>query len=167
MESPVCVVGYYREVTIPALPDTVSVQLDSRTEVRDSATTTNGSKQHTRRLKALEDRPAVFRTGGAARPVLGSFPLRGMRLRFSTETGAYEIHNPVIVDTSANVRISFEILIGGACFDNGSVVKEIFVPSDLDDSSSMVLTYLKSGDAGSLCHRVRIFQGDYQIAYFQ
>ena len=56
IESPVCVVGFYREVTLPALPISTTLQLDNRIEVQSTTTQPDGSTLRTLRLNTLEDR---------------------------------------------------------------------------------------------------------------
>jgi hypothetical protein len=173
IESPVCVVGFYREVTLPALPDGVTLQLDNRIEIQGSTS----NQRPILRLNTLEDRAALFRVGGGTGPILTPLPFRAMRVRSGDETGlkyarglgsdSYDIQMPVIVDGGDSTQLQYEIFIGGVVFDNGSCAKAISIPADLDGIGSYLLHFYKTGGSGSVCHRIKIVQGPIKIAYFQ
>lgn len=178
IESPVCVVGYHREVEIPALPTGVALQFDHRLEIRDTINTSSGGQLHTLRLNSLDDRPAVFRVGTATGPVLGVLPFRAMRIRDASETtmsfveelgaNAYHVMMPVIVDgLYPDVVLKYEIFIAGVTFDDGTLVKPLLVPGDFTPEGEHTLHFYKSGTSGSSCHRLAVWQGTQRIAYRQ
>jgi len=177
IESPVCVVGYYREVTIPALSTGVTLQLDNRIEIRSTTTYPVGSQLHVFRLNTLEDRQAVFRLSGNSGPILKVLPFKFMRVRSGDKTGlryasglgpdSYNIEMPVVVDGGDSTLLQFEIFISGVVFDNGGLANGISIPTDLDGSGSYLLHFYKTGSSGSVCHRIKIVQGAIKIAYFQ
>jgi transcriptional antiterminator Rof (Rho-off) len=176
VESPVCVVGHYREITIPALPAGVTLQLDHRIEIRGSTAYPAGSQLHILRLNTLDDRLAVFRLGGTTGTIMKTLPLRAMRIRDAEETavfyavslggGSHVMKMPVIVDgTISDIALRYEIFIGGVVFEDGSTTVDLD-GALFESGNSYILNFLKSGSSGSNCSRLRIFQNEKQIAYF-
>jgi len=178
LESPVCVLGHYREVTIPALPTGVSLQLDKRIEIGGTTTYPAGSQLHILRLNTMDDRQSVIRLGGLTGPIVASQPFRAMRIRDASQTAVFygaaldpnswELKMPVIVDgLCPETTIRYEIFIGGVTFDDGSLIKIISLPTDGDPEGATILTFYKESDTGSICHRKQVFQGEKRIGYFQ
>lgn len=103
--------------------------------------------------------------------------MRAVRIRYGDDTSyryvgsfgaaSYVIETPVIVDGVGSARLEFEIFIGGVTFDDGSLGKLIEIPSDLNAFGEYLLHFYKIGDSGSICHRLKIFQGGVRIAYYQ
>jgi len=170
LESPVCVVGSYREVDIPALPAGVSLHLDERIQISGTTTNPGGSQLHLLRLNSLDDRTGVFRLGGTSGPVLSALPFRTMRMRTSSETvvlaktnlgdNTWDVVMPVIVDGLYDgVTISYDIFIGGVTFDDGLLSKTLAVPGDFSQQGECLLHFLKTGLSGSNCYNASIWQG--------
>ena len=154
IESPVCVVGYYREVNIPALPNGVTLQFDNRIEIRSTTTYPAGSKLDVLRLSTLEDRSAVYRLGGSTGPIMGILPFRAMRIRESEKTGVmyvkdlgnntWDLEMPIIVDgRNSSVSLKYEIFLGGVTFDDGSSKKTLTFPTDINQKGDYTLHFTK------------------------
>ncbi|MFT3990265.1 MAG: PA14 domain-containing protein [Luteolibacter sp.] len=176
IDSPVSVVGFFREMTIPPLEEGVSLQLDSRMEVRGMTDDTEGGKKYDYRLNSLEERTLVTRLGGSNGPILQALPLRVTRIRMGSQTGAIIQDNSteelsyvkmaVIVDNLyPEVKVECKIVIGGVIFDDGSLVKILTLPEDFSASGEGELNFIKSGNAGSNCHKTWIWHADQKIAY--
>jgi PA14 domain len=176
IESPVCVVGALRELEIPALPGSVTLQLDSGLVIRDTVTLPDGGNCYILNLPTLGDLPAVTRIGTTG-PILGSIPFRMMRLRTTAQTGVFvggqidpstvDIHMPVIVDgLYAGTKIDFRIFIGGVTFDDGTIRKSLIMPGSVNADGECLIHFYKTGSSGSNCHRIDIFQGVQKIACY-
>jgi hypothetical protein len=179
MENPVCVVGFYREVKIPALPTGVNLQLDQRIDIQ-SATTVASTENQDRilRLNTLEERSAVFRLGGTLGPILHALFFKATRIRSGSETANYfasdldnntwEVVMPIVVDGNyPETTLSLEIFIGGVVFDDGLRTRVLLPGSYPVPQWSELIHFYKAGNVGSNCHRTSISQGNIRIAYFQ
>lgn len=178
MESPVCVLGFYRTVNFPALPAGVSLQLDPRIEVRENAAISGGGTQSTLRLTTMDDRSAVFRAGGATGPILSTVPFRIMRVRDADETAVtlagkiasnqYKITMPVVVDGNyPGTSVIYDIFVGGVTFDDGTLQRTLLPGSSPAFGWDMTLLFYKAGLSGSNCHRASVWQGTRRIAFRQ
>jgi PKD repeat protein len=178
VESPVCVVGCYREVSIPALPNGVSLQLDNRIETRGTTTYPAGGQLHILRLNTLEDRTSVFRIGGTSGPILNTLPFHFMGVRTGSKTvvmfaadlgnNTWDVEMPVIIDgIRPEITLAVEIIIGGVTFDNGSLQKTLAYPADVSPEGDSLLHFYKTSTSGSNCHRIKVSQDQTIIAYFQ
>ena len=178
LESPVCVVGYYREVSIPPFPPGISLQLDNRIDILRTTEYPAGSQLHILRLDTLEDRPSAFRLGGTSGPVMGILPFRTMRIRdagetanfFSDELGnnTWEVTMPIVVNGNhQGTSITFDIFIGGVVFDDGLLTRTLHPGAYSEFEWSELLKFYKAGNAGANCYRTSVWQGSLRIAYFQ
>jgi len=178
MESPITVVGQYRDVDIPALPNGVVHQLDSRLEIQGTPTDGTGAEHHVLRNNTLSDRAAAFRLGGTTGPILATVPYRAMRVRSGGDTivmfkenlgnNTYAAIMPVIVNgLHEDASVKFDIFISGVFFGDGSRIKTLELPEDFSAEGETVLNFIKAGTAGSNCHRTSIWQSGKRIAYFQ
>jgi len=178
MESPICVMGQYRDVDIPALPDGVVHQLDSRLEIQGTTTDGTGAEHHVLRTNTLSDRTATFRLGGSTGPILATVPYRAMRVRSAGDTtvliqenvgnDTYKVMMPVIVNgLHPDAAVKFDIFISGVFFDDGSRSKTLQYPDTLSAEGEATLNFLKASTVGSNCHRTSVWQGEKRIAYFQ
>ena len=178
IESPVCVVGHYREVSIPALPTGVTLQLDHRIQIQGTTTYSAGSQLHVLRLNTLEARSSIFRLGGVSGPVLKAVSFRPMRVRAAGETANYfgadlgnntwDVVMPIVVDGNyQGTSLTLDIFIGGVVFDDGSLTRTLVPESHPEFHWSELLHFYKTGTSGSNCHRTSIWQGGTRIAYFQ
>ena len=177
IESPVCVVDFYREVNIPALSPGVSLQLDSRIEIGDIAYSAGGQRL-TLRLNSLENRSSVFRLGENTGPIVSSLPFRAMRVRSgsqtsllitkSSPTGWTQAIMPIMIDGSwPDTVVKMEIFIGGVTFDDGSLTRSINPAAECDAFGVNRLVFYRTGSVGSVCHRISIWQGSNRIAWKQ
>jgi hypothetical protein len=177
VESPICVVGFDREVEIPTLGDEVCLQMDRRIDIASTGPVSSGGKVHTLRLNTPENRISAFRLQGMAGPILGILPFRAMRVRSGSETSltsleaTEEINRvamPVMIDGLwSDAVVNIEIFIGGVTFDDGSLVRTIHPASDCDGFGVANVEFLKTGFSGSACHRVAVWQGAKRVAWKQ
>jgi len=176
VDDPICVFGQYRAVDMPSAANGVVHQLDSRLELQNS-TIAQDKQTYVLRNNTPADRVGIFRAGGFEGPVLGAATFRNMRIRYADETSikygvflgndTYRIEMPVIVDSGAPARMEFEIFISGVIFENGTLKETLEFPSDFDADGKRSVLFLKAGDYGSICHRLKVFQGGVKIAHFQ
>jgi PA14 domain len=175
IESPVCVLGHYREVTTPPLSAGISLQMDKRIDVHTTIARPDGGAIHTLRLANLRDFQVVTRIGTTG-PILGTLPFRAMRVRSADSTAVFrrgslgndtwDIGMPVIVDNPCSgIVLKFDIFIGGVTFDDGTISKVILVPDDLTPEGECQLGFIKVGSDGSNCHRLGIWQGLNRLSY--
>jgi hypothetical protein len=178
MESPICVMGQFREVDVPTLPSGVIHQLDFRLEIQGTTTDNTGAEHHILRNSTLSDRAAAFRLGSTTGPVLATVPYRAMRVRSAGDTtiliqenvgdDTYKVMMPVTVNgLHTDAAIKFDIFIGGVFFDDGSRSKTLQFPQTISFEGEATLYFLKAGTSGSNCHRTSIWQSGKRIAYFQ
>lgn len=174
IDSPVCVPGHFRPWDLPALPDGVELEIDSRILVRDIIDLGEGATRYMIAIDAPETRYAQLRMKDG--PILSSIPIRSMTLRDAEETsvayvrdfddGSYQVDMPVVVSQMwPDVRVHHHIFLAGVTFNTGEVDND-FYADDFDELGQALITFIKTGSDGSACHRTSIFQGDVRIALF-
>ena len=137
-----------------------------------------GSQLHILRLNTLEDRPSVIRLGGITGPIMTFLPFRAMRVRSGQRTALYysgmlgdnqwDVTMPVLVDGNfEGTSITYEIIIGGVTFDDGSLFRTLLPGSQAELRWAEEMHFHKIGTAGSNCYRTSINQGNTRIAYTQ
>lgn len=177
IESPACVIGYYREVRIPSLPNGPYLQFDERLDIREILPNSDGSTTYTLRMNDLADIAMMYRLGGVTGPILGRMRLTPMRVRSGSDTaviyGAGPVSNtwnvkiPIIVDGARpDVELKYEIYIAGVTFDDGTLNKTLTY-NDLNSEGEATLNLYKTGTAGSSCYRCKIVQNGGMIAFYQ
>ncbi len=176
IEKAICVVGAKREFEVPALQNGVTLELDLGLIVFETVQKSDGGKCYTLQLPTLGDLCAVTRIGPNG-PVISSIPFYMMRLRTTGQTGVFSvgqvdattqnIQMPVLVDgLYSGTKIDFEIFIGGVTFDDGTISKSLRIPDDVSSDGQALLHFYKTGDSGSVCHRINVFQTSQKIASF-
>jgi PA14 domain/Bacterial TSP3 repeat len=170
IESPVCVVDYYREVTIPALPTGVTLQLDNRIDIQSSSARPEGSILHTLRLNTLNDLPTLLRLGLNG-PVLTNLPFRAMRVRtggsYSGKTVGLNVWEVFTSGAVSGMILKYDILIGGVTFEDGLTQKILTSADEINETGEFTLTFYKASQYGSNCFRSSVWQGSKKIAYYQ
>jgi F5/8 type C domain/PA14 domain len=162
--APLCVTGYPRLWTHPALPAGVSLQIDDRMSYYlASANTYNISS-------AVAQHEAMIIRHTATGFIIGSSHIKNVSLRTSAATGnkllsytathtEYEL--PIVVTgdlSSAEIRCN--TLIGGVTFTDGTSVKSLYT-TDFDVMGTASYSMKITNGSHSNCHRISVwYNGD-------
>ncbi|MES2996825.1 MAG: discoidin domain-containing protein [Verrucomicrobiota bacterium] len=168
IEAPLCIVGYPRQWTHPALPNGASLQIDSNvTKWQETTGNTWMIGTHT-----PVNQPLLVR-GGTNGLILDSSEVRSASVRTSDLTGSFALEEyqgglivatPVVVfGDKGNIEITFNILISGVIFDNGATSK-ILELNEFDAHGQYLLIMRKSNFSHSNCHNVVVKQSNTVIA---
>lgn len=176
IESPVCVAGFWREWDIPLLPAGTSLEIDERLQIRETIDLGAAGTRYIIKSETSDDLHALIRQN-ETRTILGSLTLRGMRVRDNEQTsvrfirdygdGSYLVEMPVVIDgLHPDITLSYDIFTGGVIFEDGTISKNITLPTDCDAAGISLLRFIKIGTSGSVCHRASVWQNGKRIAWF-
>lgn len=170
IEPPLCVVGYPRLWTHPALSTGATLQIDNRI-TRWQETTANTWPLLT---TTPENQPLLIRQGPDG-PILGYTEVKSVSIRSSDQTGNFAIETyptyniielPVVINGDLDTaEIRCEIIIGGVVYTDGGTVKSLFGP-DFDSLGTCKLNFNKPSSAHSNCHRFSVWHNGVCIAFY-
>ncbi len=167
IESPLCVVGYPRLWTHPALPAGATLQFDNQTtRWQESA-----GNAYTIATFIPTGQPILARSSTGH--ILGCSLVNSVSIRSSDLTGNIRvgllgvnqlIDMPVVAyGNLVDVKVRCEIIIGGVTYFDGSTIKDITSVNFLENDTH-VLQFVKTVGAHSNCHRFRVYQGINQVS---
>ena len=175
VDSPAVLKDHVRPWTIPALPAGAIIEFDDHVEVREVNAQADGSSEY---FIVSDTEDTVYATVrlGEDGAVLQSIPVRGLTVRDAEATSVtfvqdlgndtYQVDMPTVVSTvHDDVIVHYNIFISGVTFDTGGIDKDFFA-TDFDEFGQSTVTFIKTGDAGSNCHRTSVFQGSVRIGLF-
>ena len=168
--SPLCVVGYPRSWTHPALPAGVTLQFDNQITKWQEATANTYNLATTTPINQ-----AMLIRQGINGPILGNSEVKAVSVRSDDQTGnkvmeifpTYKILMlPVVINGDiSDAEVRCEIIIGGVTFDDGKTIKTLF-KSDFGSGGDHQLLFQKPLTAHSNCHRFVIWSNGVRIAHF-
>ena len=174
-ESPACHVGEQRTWTCPSLPKAVTVQHDLQLDFRELSNVAAGDRQFL--LNAQEAEPmTIVARAGVAGPILTNTEAVGFAVYSGGETytdmGGWDVYGNEIMESLVvqepvlpSVTVEMRIVVGGAMFDDGSIVKNL-TSADFDELGEYRLLGLVRPycpHRGALCHVRLLYQNDVLI----
>lgn len=167
--APVCITGFTRTWTHPALPSGAILSIDNN--IQASAIGTANTLNLT--TKTPINYPLVIKSPTGL--ILGSGKVKSASMRSNDQTGnkltSYTyatslLELPVVTyGESSGLVIECEIIIGGVTFTDGST-KKTLNPQDFDIYGVSSLHFIKNNSAHSNCRRFSVFCSGQRIAYF-
>ena len=169
IDPPVCIVGYPRTWTPPALPSGATLILDSEIETSSGGT----ANSYTIATSTPLNQALVVRSSTGQ--ILGASEVKSASVRSSDQTGPLAVENyltyqivemaVVVYGDIGNAEIQCQIIIGGVTYTDGNTVRNLTATS-FNSWNEHILIYNKPRVAHSNCHKFNVRQQFLNITQF-
>ena len=117
--------------------------------------------------RLYENGPILAQTGLSVLEAFGGSGT-GMRYVENLASGGYLVEMPVtLTAVPPDIRVVIEIFVPGVVFDDGTMIKELTAENFDDYGTSLVYFMMAQGVETSVCHRIKVYQGDRLIAHYE